>query len=159
MQVIKKPLSILLALVMILSVFTVVPVVSAGAAETAPIPYVNAAGEDMGTKNCTVVENHASAWSNGWYAVMNSRYTANVIRVSGTVNLILCDDIQFDAGKGIDLAPGSHLIIWGQSSGTGRRRRRSDLQSADLLQQGVADLGRRRACQHNQRPLSVLGRG
>lgn len=71
MQIIKRPLSILLSLIMILSVFTVVPVVFAGAAETATVSYVNAAGEDMGSKNCTVVGSNDSEWSDGWYAVMN----------------------------------------------------------------------------------------
>ena len=118
MQMIRKPLSILLALVMILSVFTIVPVVSAGAAET--IAYVNAAGEDMGTQSCTPVTQNDTEWSDGWYAVTLYRTNANVIEISGTVNLILCDNVQYNAYKGIVLKPGSHLIIWGQSGGTGK---------------------------------------
>lgn len=103
MRILKRPLSILLALVMILSVFTVVPVVTAGAAET--LAYVNSAGEDMGTQSCTPVTSNDTEWSDGWYAVMTHGINANLINVSGTVNLILCDNCTYFAYKGIDLAP------------------------------------------------------
>ncbi len=117
MRKLRKPLSFLLALVMILSVFTIVPVVTAGAAIT--LAYVNSAGESMGTQNCTLVTSDDTAWSDGWYAVMTHGNTANTITVSGTVNLLLCDNVTYLAYKGIDLTPGSHLIIWGQSGGSG----------------------------------------
>ena len=73
----------------------------------------------MGTKKCTLVTRDDTAWSNGWYAIMRYGNNSHIITVDGTVNLILCDNVQYYAQKGIVLNPGSHLIIWGQSGGTG----------------------------------------
>ena len=117
-------MSILPALAMILSVFTIVPI-TAGAAEIT-IAYVNAAGEDMGTRDCTLVTSDDTSWEDGWYAVMNQSVFSSIIYVSGTVNLILCDDSVIIANKGIVLKPDSHLIIWAQSGGNGDLRAYGD---------------------------------
>lgn len=68
--------------------------------------------------------------TSGWY-VVNSDVTINPyldcnnnstrrIVVSGTVNLILADGKTLTASAGVNVPENSSLIIWGQSSGTGK---------------------------------------
>ena len=45
---------------------------------------------------------------------------SNRIVVSGTVNLILADGKTLTASAGVNVPENSSLIIWGQSSGTGK---------------------------------------
>ena len=103
-RLIGHALILLLCVVAALSLF-----MSAALAEE--IAYVNAAGEDMGTKPCTHVTGHDTEWSEGWYALTTTFYINNPIHVNGTVNLILCGNYTLIAEKGIILNPGSQLII------------------------------------------------
>ncbi len=120
----KRALSLMLTICM---VFGLIPVMRLTAIAAEGIPYVNAAGEDMGSQSCIHVNTNNTNWSEGWYALTTSLYFTNTIYVNGTVNLILCDNpnnpdgkFTLDATKGIVLNPGSHLIIWAQSRGTGK---------------------------------------
>lgn len=100
------------------------PAVRAANADPSDESYVNAAGEDMGMKYCTHVNDGETNWSgdttDGWYALTTTWNFDNTIYVNGTVNLILCDGFTLNAKKGIVLTTGSHLIIWAQSGGTGK---------------------------------------
>ena len=92
---------------------------------------MNAAGEDMGTKNCIHAIHGVKNWSdqtgtNGWYTATTTDTIGDLVYVSGTVNRILCDrpsnNAPLIADKGIILNPDSHLIIWAQEEGTGQLR-------------------------------------
>ena len=82
MRKLKKPLSILLSLILVFSVFTVVPVVTAGAAE-AEFFYVDEYGSDQ-TVTATILTGEEAVQSDGsvvlgtdsnttttWYAVLD----------------------------------------------------------------------------------------
>ena len=55
----------------------------------------------------------------GWYAVTDDITTELRPNCTGTVNLILCDGVTFNANKGINVGDGATLTVWGQSEGTG----------------------------------------
>ena len=67
----------------------------------------------------TVVDDSTTSWSDGWYVVSNYAYISSRITVTGTVNLILCDNASLSASNGIGVNPGNTLIIYGQSEDTG----------------------------------------
>ncbi len=77
------------------------------------------------TASCTDVEDlqDKTAWGSvgqtTWYAVTTDTLINERIKVSGTVNLILCDDITLEARKGITVCGSNTLTIYGQSTGTG----------------------------------------
>lgn len=56
----------------------------------------------------------------GWYAVKDSVTINERIRISGNVNLILCDGGSLDAPKGITSTQGNNLTIWQQQGGSGK---------------------------------------
>jgi hypothetical protein len=58
--------------------------------------------------------------TSGWYVVNEDVAFSNRIVVSGTVNLILADGKTLTASAGVNVPENSSLIIWGQSSGTGK---------------------------------------
>ena len=60
------------------------------------------------------------ALASGWYVVNEDVAFSNRIVVSGTVNLILADGKTLTASAGVNVPENSSLIIWGQSSGTGK---------------------------------------
>ena len=60
------------------------------------------------------------ALASGWYVVNEDVVFSNRIVVSGTVNLILADGKTLTASAGVNVPENSSLIIWGQSSGTGK---------------------------------------
>ena len=120
MRNLKKLMIILWAAVMILGAATLLPDATAHA-ETVYLSYVNATGDAMAAQKCEKVNNYDTAWSDGWYAVVtNNTVIVNTVTVTGTVNLILPDGAKLTVWKGIDLRPGSHLIIWGGNSGKGQ---------------------------------------
>ena len=70
-----------------------------------------------GTQDCTKVEASSSevSWTGGWYVVNESVEISGRITVSGTVNLILCDNCKLTASKGITVSSGNTLNIYAQS--------------------------------------------
>ena len=56
----------------------------------------------------------------GWYVVDSNISVSARLRVSGTVNLILCDGKTLSAPKGVTVSKNNVFTIWGQHAGTGR---------------------------------------
>ncbi|MEE3334210.1 MAG: MBG domain-containing protein [Ruminococcus sp.] len=67
----------------------------------------------------TVVASDTTAWNTGWYVVRDEVTVSGRIIVSGTVNLILCDNAKLTANLGIRVQSGNTLNIFGQTEGTG----------------------------------------
>ena len=96
MKMIKKPVSILLIMTMIVSLFTIIPF-EVGAASG--VQYIERSWDGYGilsdTKTCTNYTSLSNRSSDtlysGWYVVDNNMTIDGRLRVSGTVNLILCD--------------------------------------------------------------------
>ena len=119
----RRPLSIILSVMMILSVFTIVPMTAS--AKTDPVSYM-AWDEDNetvkevegGCTEYTIVESTTTAFEDGkWYVVDGTVENSNRITVSGTANVILKDGAALTAGKGIEVNSGSNLNIYAQSDG------------------------------------------
>jgi hypothetical protein len=75
------------------------------------------------TANATYVSTgvEMTSLSAGWYYCNSSSCSiSNRIAINGTVNLILCDGSLVTFEKGIKVAEGATLNIYGQSGGTGK---------------------------------------
>ena len=98
---------------------------TAQAAEKTTVGYIERAWDDQGvmetpkTANCTVVDSGTTDWGTGWYAVTGNVTVSDRITVTGDVHLILRDDCTLTAEKGITVAEGNSLTIYGQIGGTG----------------------------------------
>ena len=123
----KRPLSFLLAVVMIVSMFAAVPFTASAAAD--PVSYLvwdDAARKlvemtgDNACKTYTEVTADTATFEDGmWYVVNGEILNDNRITVTGTAHLILTDDGKLTTDKGINVANGSTLNIYGQGAGTG----------------------------------------
>ena len=88
------------------------------------VSYLDENGEQqtLGNNAFTVItgkylSDHSTALSTGWYVVMRSLTVTSRITVGGDVHLILCDDCELTAVKGINVSSGKSLTIYAQSTG------------------------------------------
>lgn len=81
--------------------------------------YIAADGT-LQSHTATELTSSDEALASGWYVVNEDVAFSNRIVVSGTVNLILADGKTLTASAGVNVPENSSLIIWGQSSGTGK---------------------------------------
>ena len=116
MKQIKKPVSILLSVIMIISLFTIIPFTVSAAVE---IGYVDEYGSPDTAVNVTELTSGTVFMSDGWYAVTSTFTNSNRITCFGDVYLILCDGEKLTAPKGIAVNEGSSLTVYRQSEGTG----------------------------------------
>jgi hypothetical protein len=58
-------------------------------------------------------------WANGWYVVSEDTQINTRVTVSGTVNVLLCDGVYFNAKKGFEVVEGNTLNFYGQTASTG----------------------------------------
>ena len=120
---IRKPLSVLMSLLMLLSVFGGMTSVSAqdGVSylyyedEAAAI----AGRASTGRQSCTEVADTDTEGSDGWYVVNGEVTISSRITVIGEVNLILADGATLNANAGITVTGTNILNIYGQTDGTG----------------------------------------
>ncbi|MBR5620032.1 MAG: hypothetical protein IKW76_09885, partial [Clostridia bacterium] len=123
----KRPLSFLLAVLMIIGMFAAVPFTASAAAD--PVSYLvwdDAARKlvemtgDNACKTYTEVTADTATFEDGmWYVVNGEILNDNRITVTGTAHLILTDDGKLATYNGINVANGSTLNIYGQGAGTG----------------------------------------
>ncbi len=97
-----------------------------------PVPYISydENGVSLGSRDCmsyTIVTGGNADYydmdpGHGWYVVQGNVTMGSdtTIRVTGNVNLILCDGATLNANDGIYIMQGSSLSIYGQSEGTGK---------------------------------------
>ncbi len=115
MQKIKKPVSILLSLIMALSLFTIVPF-TAGAVDE--VYYIDESGIPQIPYSVIEVTGDTTFRSRVYAVTSNINYSDR-ITCSGDVRLILCDGAKLTLEKGIEVNEGSSITIYGQNSGTG----------------------------------------
>lgn len=101
MKQIKKPVSVLLTLIMVLGLFTVVPF-TVGALDG--VSYIDENGEAQTANGVTAVTSGTTTFSAGWYAVTSNVTNSNRITCNGDVHLILCNDTTLTAHKGITVS-------------------------------------------------------
>lgn len=116
MKQIKKTVSILLSVIMVFSLFTIIPLEVNAAVE---ISYIDEYGSTQTAANVTELTSGTVFMSNGWYAVTSTVTNNNRITCFGDVYLILCDGAKLTAPKGIAVNEGNSLTIYAQSEGTG----------------------------------------
>ena len=68
------------------------------------------------SENTTAVTSSLNAWSNGWYVVYENITISGRITVSGTVNLILCNNATLTASKGITVGSDATFNVYAQST-------------------------------------------
>ena len=78
-----------------------------------------AAGEQTKTASAILLNSDNTLLSSGWYYVDGETTISDRITVKGTVNLILADGCEFNAGAGIRVAEGNTINIYAQSAGEG----------------------------------------
>lgn len=93
----------------IIADFEAIPVVS----------YLDANGNSQNCSAYYTVDSGTTAFTNNWYVVNGEVITDSRITVSGTVNLILCDDATLTARKGIEVPVGATLNVYVQSGRSG----------------------------------------
>ena len=129
MQILKKSVSILLTVIMVVSLFTIIPM-SASAAEAVEYIYrwwdADAKEVKQETRTCTqwtnIRERSSDDLAPGWYYYDQPTSLSNGERLfvrSGTVNIILKDGKMLDIDEGIGVEPGATLNIFGQSEDNG----------------------------------------
>ena len=116
---ITRPVSILLTILMIIGIFSIVPVmVSARGGE--PIPYLDENGETQYAEQYAELTDASTSLYDGWYVVNSDITISSRIDCAGDVHLILCDGCTLNAEKGISISSGEYsLYIYGQSEGAG----------------------------------------
>ena len=88
------------------------------------VPYMNETGFSQHSAACLPLADSDTAWHTaglhgGWYAVTNDLAILSRVKVSGSVNLILCDGATLTLPKGIEVSENNSLTIWRQASATG----------------------------------------
>ena len=86
---------------------------------TVEVTYRNLNGSDI-TVTAAQILGDETELTAGWYAVTENTTIDHRPNCKGNVNLILCDDTTFTANRGINVAGGATLTVWGQSAGTGK---------------------------------------
>ena len=130
MKKIKKPLSVLLSLMMICVLFTTIPF-HVGAEEADRLRYVERTWTNDGAveeSEETVPDDHqimdtattALDGSGRWYVASGELPFNSRITVSGNVKLLLSNDAELTANKGIVVKKDASLTIYGQSGDRGK---------------------------------------
>ena len=77
------------------------------------VSYIDANGNEQTCNTYTSVTSGSTSWTEGWYIVESDVTIGSRITVSGTVHLILADGLTLTAPKGIEVAKGNSLTIYG----------------------------------------------
>ena len=109
-------MSILLSFIMIISLFTIIPL---EASAVGGISYIDGNGRENTANNVIELTSSTTSLSAGWYAVTSDTTIGSRIVCSGDVRLILGDGVTLTAKKGIQVAMGNSLTIYAQKSGSG----------------------------------------
>ena len=72
------------------------------------------------TAECTIVTSGTMAFADGGWYVVKGTNTCDGITVSGSAHLILADEAELTAGKGICVSVGNSFAIYGQGEGSGK---------------------------------------
>lgn len=84
------------------------------------VSYVDAAGNAKGSIGARILSGDATEWNGGWCVVKENTTIDSRVTVTGDVNLILCDGAELTVSKGINVAEGKSLTIYGQTGCTGK---------------------------------------
>ena len=122
-RTLKKSVSVLLSVIMVFSIFTVIPF-TVSAATTVSYKEASWNGSSVVYTSKSVTEyteiaTDTTTWSNGWYVAVGEVTLNGRVGTSGTVNLILCDSAKLTITGGINVSSGNTLNIYPQSAGTG----------------------------------------
>ncbi len=115
----NRIMSMLLAVIMVVAMLPI-STMTAFAADTTDVSYIDAVGTVQICTTATVVESSTTSWSEGWYVVDSDVTVSNLIKVNGDVHLILADDATLTASSGIQMHnnTGNHsLTVYAQSTG------------------------------------------
>ncbi len=117
MKLLRKSMSILLSLIMIVSLFTIIPF-SASAAIS--VDYIDENGDLQTAYNVAPISDLGGGGQipPGWYAVTSNTSFRYNSYCYGDMHLILCDGYTFNIPRGIEAS--GRITIYGQSNNTGK---------------------------------------
>lgn len=111
MRKLRKSMSILLSLIMIFSLFTIIPITTAEAKVT--VRYLDLYGNTQIIQLVRELEYSTNLDSSaGWYAVTENREFNSRMTVTGNVNIVLFNNVTLTAHKGISVTGDNSLTIW-----------------------------------------------
>ena len=111
----RKTIAIFLSLIMILAALPLT------AEAYGPVNYIDENGVQQTITAYDSVYSGMSnfTWANGWYVVSEDTQINTRVTVSGTVNVLLCDGVYFNAKKGFEVVEGNTLNFYAQTASTG----------------------------------------
>ena len=112
MKKIKKPISLFLSLILILSVFTIIP---ASAWSTVDVYYLDLEGSVQQVIRVRELGGYTPSIAEGFYAVSTESVFDSRVTFSGNVRIVLFNGATLTAAKGITVEEGSSLTIYAQS--------------------------------------------
>ena len=116
MKLIQKPVSILLSVIIVFSLFAVIPVTVSAATS---IDYIDENGVSQTANSVKKLTSDTTYLTVDQYAVTADTEIGHRIICQNNVELILCDGAKLTAKNGISVNEGDSLTIYGQSGGTG----------------------------------------
>lgn len=116
MKRINKPISLFLSLILILSVFTIIP---ASAWTTVTVNYLDLEGNSQ-TVQMVRKYNGETYLDGSMYAVKSSWNINQRFTVVGNIKLVLANDVTLTAHKGFTVEEGSSLTIWQEEPEEGK---------------------------------------
>ena len=84
------------------------------------VDYIGADGNAANQIGCKDVTNETTALESGKWYVVRENVTVSSLAVSGTVNLILCDDATLTVEGGFTVPEDATLNVYWQTKGTGK---------------------------------------
>ncbi len=87
----------------------------AATAQAQEVSYLGSDGSSLSQSSYTTVSSSTTTWNTGWYVIKENQTFTDCITVSGTVNLILCNNITLNAQKGITVGSDASFNIYAQS--------------------------------------------
>ncbi len=122
----NRILSIVLSLVMVLGLLPMSMQMSSAADAMSYVEYSwdetnnTAVSETKSVTEYTAITDDLTTWNTGWYVATGEVTISSRVNVIGDVHLILMDDAQLTASKGIWVASGNALTIYGQIESSGK---------------------------------------
>ena len=117
MKKIKKPISLFLSLILILSVFTIIP---ASAWSTVDVYYLDLEGSVQQVIRVRELGGYTPSIAEGFYAVSTESVFDSRVTFSGNVRIVLFNGATLTAAKGITVEEGSSLTIWQEKPEEGK---------------------------------------
>ncbi|MBQ1673333.1 MAG: hypothetical protein II064_04515, partial [Bacteroidales bacterium] len=150
----KKVISLILALCMILSLLTVSAIAAEPVRNGTAVSYVDENGDTRTCTDYTTASAAGTTWT-GWIVVTEDTIISQRIYASGDVSLILMDGVALNAQYGIEVTEMDNLTVYGQANGTGILNAGDETVVSQITEQNYTGIGGNNHL--NAGPITVNG--